>query len=114
MSKLERKALEEKERQLRKELNQVSDEFESQLIKVAGFALVGGLVSYGIHKLLSPKRKSRPKKSNIKNANQTELSEHTQHAKSSSSGAFSRIAGALLPIIVSSVGSEIMKNFNED
>ncbi len=111
MSNLDRKALEEKEKQLRKELNQASDEFENQVVKAVGYSLIGGLVSYGVYKLLSPKgrSKSKMKKASLKKTNQ-EMSAN----KSESIGTLTRVANAVVPIIVSSVGAEIIKNIDKD
>ena len=113
MSKLDRKQLEEKEKQLRLELNQASDEFENQLLRAAGYAIVSGLVSYGLYKLVSPKKKSKAKKSAVKKEDQVNTGTKNAKYKSDSPGILTRIAGTLIPIIVSKIGSEILEN-NDD
>jgi len=113
MSKLDRKQLEEKEKQLRSELNQASDEFENQLMKVAGYAIVSGLVSYGLYKLVSPKKKSKAKKS-LKKEDQVNLAIEKTKTQPDSPSTLARVAGAIVPIIVSKIGSEIFKKTDED
>ena len=95
MSKLDKQALLEKEKRLRKELNDASDEVEQQVLKAVGIALVSGLVVWGIYKLLAPsseekssekKKKSRKGTSNI------------------GSTLISRLINAVLPMIISQIG----------
>lgn len=109
MSKLDRKQLEEKEKQLRKELNQATDEFESQVAKVVGVALVSGLVSYGIYKMLSPGKKIKKKKgiSQVKKAEQAVIS---KKARSNSPRTLTRLANALIPMLVSYLQQEFIDN----
>ncbi|MEL6561449.1 MAG: hypothetical protein AAFQ94_24890 [Bacteroidota bacterium] len=109
MSKLDRKQLEAKEKQLRKELNEAADEFESQVAKVVGVALVSGLVSYGIYKMLSPGKKSKKKKesSQVKKAEQVIVS---KKAKSNSPSTLTRLANAFIPVLVSYLQQEFVDN----
>lgn len=109
MSKLDRKQLEAKERQLRKELNQAADEFENQVVKVVGIALVSGLVSYGIYKMFSPQKKSKKKKETTQ-VRKEERAVVSPKAESDSSGTFTRLANAIIPALVSYFGNELLNN----
>ncbi len=113
MSSLDRKQLEQKEKQLRKELNEASEEFENQLSKAIGFAVVGGLLSYGLYKLITPGKKSKAKKTAKKDNTDKERMK-TFSEQSSSVSVLSRVANAVVPILISKIGSQIIKDDEKD
>lgn len=105
MSKLDKQELLAKEKQLRRELNEASDEVEQQIVRAAGIALVSGLVAWGVYKLFAPSSDDeKPEKKNT-----------------SSSGFnyawLGRILKALIPLIISQVlapGSTEPENVSEE
>lgn len=114
---MDKETLKEKEVQLRQELNDASGEFEEQVAIAAGLAVVGGLVSYGIYKLISSGEeeeevvsKKRKKRKDYYESEPvvTKVVEH--HSPS----LFSRILNALVPIVISGIGAEILKNLNTE
>ena len=109
MSKLDRKQLEAKEQKLRKELNEAADEFENQVVKVVGVALVSGLVSYGIYKMLSPKKKSGKKKA-IAKAQKVEQTKVSQKTESNTANTLTRLVNAIVPILISYFGNELLND----
>jgi len=64
----QKESLEKQEKALRSELNQVSDELEKKIFKIATAAIVSGAATYGAYKLLSKGNKKKIKKEKIKSS----------------------------------------------
>ncbi|MGB3466301.1 MAG: hypothetical protein WBA74_13570 [Cyclobacteriaceae bacterium] len=113
---MDKETLKEKEVQLRQELNTVSGEFEEQMLKAAGLAIVGGIVSYGIYKLATSgddeeeEEYRKPKKRKENRDRETVVTRVEPYSPS----IFSRVLNALIPIVVSGIGAEILKNMSTD
>jgi len=106
MNKFDRKVLEEKEKQLRKELNEASDEFEQQFVKAAGIVLLSGLVSYGIYKFLAPSKKQKTTGSKKQSSSNT--------SNTSKPSTLTRVINAALPLVISEISKAIDKSDSED
>ena len=96
MSKVDKQVLLEREKQLRKELNEASDAVEKEVVKAATIALVSGLVVWGTYKLLAPS--SGSSESSGKKKKTKALSQGSGYAW------VGRLASAVVPLIISQIG----------
>ena len=81
MSESKKTALAMRETRLRNALSEASDDVEQQIVKVAGIAVVGGLVAYGLYKLLSSDNEEEEQaaiRSADKPTHEKQLSEYTR------------------------------------
>ncbi len=92
-----KKELLKQEKQLRSELNSVTDDFEKRLFKIIGIAAVSGLVTYGTYKLLGPSKKNDKRPKSNKTVNQSVL------GGLASKKLIFRLLTALVPIILSKI-----------
>ena len=106
---LDKEGLKAKEEKLRRELSEASDEFEGQMLRAAGMAVVGGLVSFLVYKLVSS------------GDDDSEYDQETDDKKQVITkvepyrpGFFARVVNALIPVVVSGIGAEILKSLSTD
>ena len=105
MSKFDKQALLAKEKRLRKELNDASDEVEQQVVKVLGIAVVSGLAAWGLYKLLSPGRPSD---------DEEEATPETKpKVVRNGSSLIGRLLSAALPLIISEIGLNLRSRTDE-